>query len=538
MFAAPLDSGDAIFAEKKAHLVRLGLDHAPLSPRDCLRRARVVCLHSSDLYRLPLDADFAAPVSTRNEAAALSLLVQRAAAAQDRAALEALAPYTDAFAGISAGPNNAHESGASYPPDSPNAALMAWARGSGVEAAVEPGAFSVGGCGAMASRDLAAGDVAVSLPPDLIVGPRLVERSPVGQLLAAIQAKCGFDDETRVLLFILLDSHNDDMYGDSGNTSPLRAFWTSLPRDMRTAAAFSAPALAALRDTPALADAQRVRERLRVQYDALFPWLTETIPQAFPPEIASWDRWLWAAQLWMSYAFEIEHPDGVREPALLPVVQLFNHSPWPHATRYGKADPATGRVIVPLFRPARKGEQVFLSYGPRPARSTLVGYGFVARGFNPHDCFAVALTPPDDAEDRDAARRRALLETLGLGLDHVLPAEGCALPWRLLACARVLVARRPELAAIEDARCDPRRESAGHVAEGLAGQAVRSVLTQLALPFQGAEFPSEEEERAMPWDEVACKRYCAAQRELLDRALFELKAHERGQNEVGAMAGP
>lgn len=119
--------------------------------------------------------------------------------------------------------------------------------------------------------------------------------------------------------------------------------------------------------------------------------LTRAFPEDIPPEHVSQEAFLWASQLWYSYAMhvssqlswavhpfrrcacplsfrfealhlksifqpelaislQVEFPDGTFRQCLVPMACLMNHSPWPHVVRYGRIDPHSRRLEFPLFR--------------------------------------------------------------------------------------------------------------------------------------------------------------------------------------------
>lgn len=119
--------------------------------------------------------------------------------------------------------------------------------------------------------------------------------------------------------------------------------------------------------------------------------LTRAFPEDISPEHVSHEAFLWASQLWYSYAMhvssqkscavqpfgrcacplsfgynalhlknifqpnlasslQVEFPDGSVRQCLVPVACLMNHSPWPHVVRYGHIHPHSRRLKFPLFR--------------------------------------------------------------------------------------------------------------------------------------------------------------------------------------------
>jgi hypothetical protein len=169
------------------------------------------------------------------------------------------------------------------------------------------------------------------------------------------------------------------------------------------------------------------------------------VPEMFPRDVYTYERFVWMTELWFSYPFEIRLSNGTTRTCLLPLADLLNHSPYPHVARYGHVDPSSKTLDLPVMRGCPEGQQVFLSYGYRPNAKLLLFYGFCIPN-NPHDVFNIGFDLEGDAL---AGVKRRCLKNLGLDTDHQLRAGMSGrLPPRLLAAFRVFVADKDEVGKV------------------------------------------------------------------------------------------
>lgn len=75
------------------------------------------------------------------------------------------------------------------------------------------------------------------------------------------------------------------------------------------------------------------RALLRDSYDKAVPALTQLVPELFPKDRFGFDQYVWMSELWHCYCFEVKLAEGRTREALLPLVDLMNHSPYPHIAR-------------------------------------------------------------------------------------------------------------------------------------------------------------------------------------------------------------
>ena len=224
----------------------------------------------------------------------------------------------------------------------------------------------------------------------------------------------------------------------------------------------------------------------------------------FLKEHYTWDKFLWACELWYSNGLKILFPDDTIKTSLVPILGLLNHGVWlcshlflcmsetcnfrsslfaikkailifqlcPHITRFSKIDWSTGKLILSSVRPCKSGEQCFLNYGSLSNSHLLTFYGFILDK-NPFDIlpigmsfslshikqswfyvkkfdFYCCITDLDFSDDSDIS---SLLDKWKLGNSHMI--RGCwfstshlspfGLPTRLLAALRIALMEEDEV---------------------------------------------------------------------------------------------
>ena len=206
--------------------------------------------------------------------------------------------------------------------------------------------------------------------------------------------------------------------------------------------------------TPLLADAEAHRARFANQYDALFPALSDGIPDVFPRELYTRENVAWATEVWNAYGMTVQLEDGEggeqapprTRTCLPPAALLCNHALWPHCVRYSRL--RRGALHLPVARSVKRGEEVFVSYGAKSNAELLLFYGFALREPNPYDETPLALELPRGEPAEATAARAEALARCGLALaPHAVRAEGPP-PRDLVAVLRVLTVDAAELGAL------------------------------------------------------------------------------------------
>uniref|UniRef100_A0A5B6YT39 Putative SET domain-containing protein n=1 Tax=Davidia involucrata TaxID=16924 RepID=A0A5B6YT39_DAVIN len=252
--------------------------------------------------------------------------------------------------------------------------LLQWGESSGVRTKLEIAYVEGAGRGAIAVEDLIVGDVALEIPVSVIISEELVHESDMFPLLGKID---GISSETMLLLWSMKEKHN--------HNSKFKFYFDTLPEVFNTGLSFGIDAIMDLDGTLLLEEIVQSKEHLRTQYDELFPALCNDHPDIFPPEMYTWEQFLWACELWYSNGLKVMFTDGKLKTCLIPIAGFLNHSICPHIMHYGKVDSATNSLKFPLSRPCNAGEQCYLSYGNLPSSHLITFYGFLPQGENPYD---------------------------------------------------------------------------------------------------------------------------------------------------------
>ncbi|KAL0295470.1 UNVERIFIED_CONTAM: hypothetical protein Sradi_6835500 [Sesamum radiatum] len=204
----------------------------------------------------------------------------------------------------------------------------------------------------------------------------------------------GISEETMLLLWSMKEKHNNNskfkLYliryrNNLTQFKYLTCIFMHLIFFHNSGLSFGIDAVMALDGTLLLEEIVQAKEHLRAQYDELFPALSDHNPEVFPPELYTWEQFLWACELWYSNSMKVIFRDGKLRTCLIPIAGFLNHSICPHIMHYGRIDASTNSLKFPLSRPCHSGEQCFLSYGNFSSSHLLTFYGFLPQGDNPYD---------------------------------------------------------------------------------------------------------------------------------------------------------
>ncbi|XP_059636273.1 uncharacterized protein LOC132278496 [Cornus florida] len=265
--------------------------------------------------------------------------------------------------------------------------LLQWGENNGVRTKLEITYVEGAGRGAIAMEDLEVGDIALEIPVSIIITEELVHESDMFPVLKKID---GISSETMLLLWSMKEKHN--------RNSKFKIYFDTLPEVFNTGLSFGVDAIMDLDGTLLLEEIVQAKEHLRTQYDELFPALCSDYPDIFPPELYTWEQFLWACELWYSNSMKVMYNDGKLQTCLIPIAGFLNHSICPHIVHYGKVDSAANSLKFPLSRPCYAGEQCYLSYGNFSSSHLVTFYGFLPQGDNPNDVIPLDIDA-DCAED-------------------------------------------------------------------------------------------------------------------------------------------
>ncbi|XP_027331542.1 uncharacterized protein LOC113846956 isoform X2 [Abrus precatorius] len=262
--------------------------------------------------------------------------------------------------------------------------LIEWGESNGVMTQLKIAYIEGSGRGAIARKDLNVGDTALEIPVSIIISEELVHETDMYDVLKEID---GISPETILLLWSMKEKYNCD--------SKFKIYFDTLPEKFNTALSFSIEAITMLDGTLLLEEIMQARQHLHAQYDELFPVLCNDFPDIFPPELYTWEKFLWACELWYSNSMKIMYSDGKLRTCLIPIAGFLNHSLCPHVMHYGKVDPATTSLKFCLSRPCRSGEECCLSYGNFSSSHLITFYGFLPQGDNLYDVIPLDIDGSD-----------------------------------------------------------------------------------------------------------------------------------------------
>ncbi|PON97914.1 Rubisco LSMT methyltransferase [Trema orientale] len=267
--------------------------------------------------------------------------------------------------------------------------LLQWGEANGTRSRLGIAYVEGAGRGAIAREDLKVGDTALEIPASLIISEELVKKSDMFHIL---EKRSEMSSETILLLWSMKEKHN--------NNSKFKVYFDTLPEEFNTGLSFGFEALMVLDETVLFEEIMQAKEHLQAQYEQLVPPLFNEHPDIFPPELYTWEKFLWACELWYSNSMKIMFPDGELRTCLVPIASFLNHSLYPHVTSYGKVDSTTNTLKFCLSRPCSSGEECFLSYGNFSSSHLITFYGFVPKGDNPDDVIPLELEGDEgDSED-------------------------------------------------------------------------------------------------------------------------------------------
>ncbi|KAL0288506.1 UNVERIFIED_CONTAM: hypothetical protein Scaly_2728100 [Sesamum calycinum] len=240
--------------------------------------------------------------------------------------------------------------------------LLDWGINNGVKAKLDIAYVEGAGRGAIANEDLKVGDIALEIPVSVIICEDVLHESDMFPIFEKVD---GISEETMLLLWSMKEKHN--------NNSKFKLYFDTLPEQFDTGLSFGIDAVMALDGTLLLEEIVQAKEHLRAQYDELFPALSDHNPEVFPPELYTWEQFLWACELWYSNNM----------PA--------HNALWPNRRVYKF-------FKVSLIKTMPFREQCFLSYGNFSSSHLLTFYGFLPQGNNPYDVIPLDI---DVVRDED-----------------------------------------------------------------------------------------------------------------------------------------
>lgn len=175
-------------------------------------------------------------------------------------------------------------------------AFLSWAQERQIESLLVPKMFH-GMRGCEAARDIGVGEHVLSIPKNVLVYDENVLETDAGKMLSAIPH---LTMDNLLIIFTMIDRFDED--------SSWKPFWNELPDAFQTGLSFDEQVVDLLQGSAAYLEIQKAQRHIQTQYEAsrpLFEALLKAYPQYLQPEWFTYDMYVWAIELWYSYAFEV-----------------------------------------------------------------------------------------------------------------------------------------------------------------------------------------------------------------------------------------
>ncbi|CAM9946422.1 unnamed protein product [Discosporangium mesarthrocarpum] len=272
-----------------------------------------------------------------------------------------------------------------------------------------------GGRGLVATQDIEKGSTAVQIPQSLGLSPSGAKNSGVATYLKEFE---GWTGDTGLIALQLLWERS---LGDRSKMQP----WINVlpaPGELDIPLFWDEDALA-------LADASSTRgiSGFGEDVDEDYAWLQVNAfgpnPDVFPAGDFTPELFRWAVGVALSRSFFI---DG--ELRMVPLVDFANHSPRSRREPEGASMGLFGgrSVVLSAERDYQKGEEFFISYGPKGAAGYLEENGFVPPISGSEVISELEFSIPED--DQFFADKEDILSSNGLGTSMTFEASMVGLP--------------------------------------------------------------------------------------------------------------
>lgn len=339
--------------------------------------------------------------------------------------------------------SNASLSLVEVPTESPESKFTKWASSMNIESNIEPAFFMEGTNklrGAKSTACLRPGDDVIKIPQEMLISIHTALKSEIGDIISHVAQQAG--DDFAILIWILWSRQIVD--------SDLNNLWAVLPKSFETGLSLQED-LQTDESLPLHLDLKAAKQHLCQQYEIYFKPLVIALQPFIGDAGFEWQDFLWASELWYSYAVEVvDQGAGDKQASftcLVPTLFFCNHSIHPHVVYYSSID--NGYLTAKTCRSVEKDEPVFLSYGPLSNNKLITFYGF-SLDVNPYDRFEISLDPEEICLNTNSdlyMQKVNALETFDIKLEHMFK-EGNVSP-KLLALLKILLANEQELEELE-----------------------------------------------------------------------------------------
>ena len=359
-------------------------------------------------------------------------------------------------------------------------AFMAWLQRGGARAPklrIAPSAL--GGLGAFATHAIAAGELTISVPRQLMITDAEAPEALLSN--RAVTVARGAMPELNSMLPVVIALLSELSKGASSFYAP---YLDTLPRDLDNPADFSSELRAELKGSTLEAVLRRHEEVELAASSAISTACAEGPPQ--PPgrcESAfghSKVRWAIATVRGRALLKELGDGGGLTL-ALAPLIDVLNHEAERGASAGSETwDDARSAYEVRSSRGFNAGEEVVWSYGPKPNHALMISYGFaLPPGANPYESVVVNMKAArPQSHDPLFEQRESLLDAAAQHFGDARPGS----PPRMIFTAGHTLEERVPKPTLVRARILVLREESELRQDVLAGGARRKLLAGEPLP--------------------------------------------------------
>lgn len=311
--------------------------------------------------------------------------------------------------------------------------FLAWAQEHGVEhSSVSVANFEHFGKGLAATRDLSNDETVITISRKMLLCVKTaLESETVGKIFERLRDELQLDEDSLITLFFMYEHGSED--------TKWRPYFDILPETLPTYPLyFSEDALDKLQGTPLFIEVMQTKEQLRTFYDTVFPVLFEHFPQVFKREVFTYERLVWTRAIFDTRAFSFRDMGC----CLLPFVDFVNTYPYPQLESKGWYITETDAFHLKTFANVKKGDQLFICYGPYSNRELLQHYGFMTQD-NPYDRYYIDFELPEHDSEKVKEQKMSLLKKFHLSLDHFF--RRGPIPSKMIAALRIALMNEQEV---------------------------------------------------------------------------------------------
>ncbi|KAI8916125.1 hypothetical protein EDD86DRAFT_197723 [Gorgonomyces haynaldii] len=135
--------------------------------------------------------------------------------------------------------------------------------------------------------------------------------------------------------------------------------------------------------------------------------LVQKHPDILHPDDFTVSAFMWARSIAQTRQNPIPTEDG-QALALIPLLDMFNHRPGPIKSDF---DPSKRAAIVYSDRKVAKGDQIYMSYGPKSNQDLFIFMGFTNPELVSHDSLKIQLSLQQNA---GTLQKQRILESYGI----------------------------------------------------------------------------------------------------------------------------